>query len=361
MKRQSFVSAVALGLALSAGSAFAADLPSRKAPPQVFLPPPPLWTGFYAGLNAGYAWGANSNVGVGTTQAYDFFGSNSIRSLFGSGPTTSLDPKARLSAVSASGTANVQDSGFIGGAQIGYNYQWDSRFVIGFEADIQGADIRGENGFIGGNAWNVVNANIPFKYYHQKGVLNVQFNRSAATTTDVTKSTDWLGTVRGRFGFLATPTLLLFGTGGLAYGGVEARVQQFQTINNTFSAQFNPPNGPGAALNIPGSAFGVTRYSDTRVGWTAGGGVEWMFMPSWSLKAEGLYYDLGTAAIANSPLVTAGPTLAFAGNLAGLNARVPFMGTINQSVTRVQYDGVIARAGLNYHFNFEPGAVVARY
>src|ERR1019366_5528461 len=57
------ISAVAIALALSAGSALAADLPSRKeAPVYVPPPPPPLWTGFYAGLNAGYGWGATSNA-----------------------------------------------------------------------------------------------------------------------------------------------------------------------------------------------------------------------------------------------------------------------------------------------------------
>ncbi|HTO79023.1 MAG TPA: porin family protein, partial [Methylocystis sp.] len=53
------LSATALSLALTA-SAFAADLPSRKAP--VFIPPPPplVWTGFYAGLNIGGGWNANN-------------------------------------------------------------------------------------------------------------------------------------------------------------------------------------------------------------------------------------------------------------------------------------------------------------
>jgi outer membrane immunogenic protein len=58
MKKALF-SATAIALALTAGSTFAADLPSRKeAPIYVPPPPPPMWTGFYVGLNAGGAWRA---------------------------------------------------------------------------------------------------------------------------------------------------------------------------------------------------------------------------------------------------------------------------------------------------------------
>ena len=63
--------------------------------------------------------------------------------------------------------------------------------------------------------------------------------------------------MRGRVGYLITPTLLIYGTGGFAYGQV--------------------------------SAFG---FNTTPTGWTAGGGVEWMFAPHWSAKAEYLYVDL---------------------------------------------------------------------
>jgi outer membrane immunogenic protein len=349
MERLYFSSAIALALALSAGTALAADLPSRKGPPPAFALPPPLWTGFYAGLNAGYGWGTDSNVNVATTQTYDFFGAR-------------FDRGALLSAASASGTTAVKDNGFIGGGQLGYNYQWANSFVIGVEADIQGADIGGENSFAGANGWNASNQNFllyrkAYGYCHPVavGVLNRQLNRSATTFTDITKRTDWLGTVRGRLGWLATPTMLVFGTAGLAYGGVEARVQQYQTINNTRSTQLNPPAGPAVAFSLPTSAFGLSHYSDTRVGWTAGGGFEWMFMPNWSVKAEGVYYDLGSAAVANAPLVSVGPTLATT------RAAASLFGTINQGATQVRYDGVIARAGLNYHFNWSPVPVVARY
>ena len=55
-----FISTIALAAVVSAVSAFAADLPSRKAPPYIPPPPPPLWTGFYVGLNAGGTFGGNN-------------------------------------------------------------------------------------------------------------------------------------------------------------------------------------------------------------------------------------------------------------------------------------------------------------
>ena len=94
---------------------------------------------------------------------------------------------------------------------------------------------------------------------------------------------------------------------------------------------------------IPGSG----RYSDTRVGWTAGGGFEWMMMPGWSVKAEALYYDLGSATFTSSPVVYMSPVSIAVG---GFAFGGPLM--INAPTTRVRYDGVIARVGVNYHFNW---------
>ncbi len=103
-----------------------------------------------------------------------------------------------------------------------------------------------------------------------------------------------------------------------------------------------------------GDAFatfgGVGRFSNTQTGWTAGGGLEWMIAPNWSLKAEALYYDLGSAQFAASPV----------GALASSNRStiVIFAAT---PVTRLRFDGVIARAGVNYHLNWGSAPVIAKF
>jgi outer membrane immunogenic protein len=86
---------------------------------------------------------------------------------------------------------------------------------------------------------------------------------------------DWLGTVRARIGTtpFADPRLLVYFTGGLAYGRVET----------SHSLEAIEPTG----ANFGGSDTGW------EIGGTVGGGLEWIFGGGWSLKAEYLYYDLG--------------------------------------------------------------------
>jgi len=95
--------------------------------------------------------------------------------------------------------------------------------------------------------------------------------------------TRWLGTLRGRLGFLLTPTLLVYGTGGLAYSEVSASTSLAQS--DTFT-------------NFTGSGVGGNGFAELVTGWTAGGGVQWMFTQNWSVKIEYLRYDLGTASFA---------------------------------------------------------------
>ncbi|HEY8213196.1 MAG TPA: outer membrane beta-barrel protein [Methylocystis sp.] len=288
MFKKSLVTVAAICAPL-AGSALAADLPSHKGPPPAFVPPPPApaWTGFYVGLNAGYT----------------FSDSNSVR--IASSP---LLPSAGVVAwaAGANAIAPVQTDGFIGGGQIGYNVQFANSFVAGLEADIQGVASDGGS--------SVAATALPFR-------TNTFF-----TTLTTRKTLDYLGTVRGRLGFLVTPSLLIYGTGGLAYGGVQtsASVFQFSALNGVFGS-------------------GAGSFSDTRVGWAAGGGAEWLFLPNWSAKIEYLYYDLGSVV---SQFALAGPP-----------APIPF--AVSQSTSR--FNGHLVRAGLNYHFNLGPDLVVAKY
>ncbi len=289
------VSAAVLALALTAGSALAADLPSRKAAPAYIPPPPPppMWTGFYVGLNAGGTFGASGGT---STESWGV--------LNGGSPIHGW--AAGLSATSAPTSNN--NSGFIGGGQIGYNWQFMNSFLVGVEADIQG--VAGNSG-----SQNIFGASSdPFT------------GTTFATFGTRSSRLDYLGTVRGRLGWLFTPTLLVYGTGGLAYGGV--------STNSSFVT---------SELGIGLSSVGGTTFADTRVGWTAGGGFEWMFMPNWSAKVEYLYYDLGTVSASGASIE-------------------PVVGDWGFSTTtRTRFDGHIVRAGLNYHFNWGSAPVVAKY
>jgi outer membrane immunogenic protein len=284
------------------GAAFAADLPSR-GPPPVFLAPPPVinWTGLYVGINAGGTWSSSNTVDTDTVNVFSIGGLNGNIG----GDVAAL----------ATGDVPVGTSGFIGGGQIGYNYQFANNFVAGIEADIQGV--------AGASRTDSVAQSIA------PGVFIPVTSSSVITSS---KATDYLGTVRGRLGFTITPTLLVYGTGGLAYG------------------QTNSSTGVVERLGFgdtpaPFGTFGS--ISNSRVGWTAGGGLEWLFAPNWSLKVEYLYYDLGSVTYALSPLVQ------FGGDGTILE-------TIGASQSTARFNGNIVRAGLNYHFNW--GApVVAKY
>ncbi|PPD43658.1 MAG: outer-membrane immunogenic protein precursor [Methylocystis sp.] len=289
-------------LAMTAGSALAADLPSTKAPLLPPPPPPPMWTGFYVGLNAGGTWANNNQIWTSGFPLGD-----------PAGPAAdeSLGIAASVPLLGGGGSG-----GFIGGGQIGYNYQFYNSFLIGLEADIQGLTSNGAAST-------------------SMGVAPVFNNDTGLSFVSRSRGVDYIGTVRGRLGWLFTPTLLLYGTGGFAYGGV--------TLNSgVVSSELNGFFGPINSTGIAASAF-----ADTRTGWTAGGGVEWMFMPNWSAKVEYLYYDLGTVSI-NTTMTGFDTGTANPDWFAGVN-------------TRTRFDGHIVRAGLNYHFNWGAAPVVAKY
>ena len=331
-------------LALGAGSALAADLPTVKAPPPVYPLPTPAWTGFYAGLNAGYDWGTSAKAVTDATPLFDAIAVTA----------NGLDPAHVVSggllnggtALANSGTAKLNPSGFLGGGQIGYNYQWGSNLVAGLEADFQGTNVRGS-----GDYARIFQDSIEWNDgpgAHPCGpTVNCVLVRTAAGAGRISANTDWLGTVRGRLGYLVTPTMLLYGTGGLAYGGVSASATHSAVLEGSI-ANLNPPfsgfNGHITLPIVPGS----DHSSSTRVGWTVGGGSEWMFAPNWSLKAEALYYQLGEVTLGSAPVVAVSPITLAVPPFLSVNAGQALIA--NKPVTRVRYDGVVVRAGVNFHF-----------
>lgn len=204
--RHMFLAGVALVALTSVASA--ADLPRKSPPIQPIIAVPAFsWTGFYVGANAGYGIGTN-------TQSNSLVGRTPVAARIVGDP-----------------------DGFIGGGQIGYNYQFQNNIVVGFEADFQGTTL--------------------------------ETNRSNVFGTTAQGSLDYFGTARARVGYAFGGTnslldrTLLYVTGGFAYG------------NNTLSlANYRSP-------------------SSTQFGYVVGGGLEYAVTNNWTVKLEGLYVDLG--------------------------------------------------------------------
>jgi len=305
-----FAGAIALsGVALAA----------EPLPPPPPPPPPPMWTGFYIGLDAGGTWSSSNTIDVATVPVFSL------------SPALNLfpGPASRAAASAATGTLPVSQQGaFIGGGQLGYNYQFGPSFVAGFEADIQGIAGSRESSSL-------------FRAVDALSALGFPGNFATALTT-VNRRVDWLGTVRGRLGWLITPTLLIYGDGGLAYGGISSTAS---IIGQNVGVNLGLCCG-----NPPFDSFG--RFSETRVGWTAGGGAEWMFLPNWSAKVEYLYYDLGRVTY------SAGFPSAIARAPGAIPAGTTIFTLASQASAR--FNGNIVRAGINYHFDWATAPVVVK-
>jgi len=277
MTNRLFMGAAAAALTvIGAFSAQAADLPTRKAAPApIFVPPPFTWTGFYVGVNAGGVWSSGSRNATLVAPGQDIF----------------------LSGYFPGGIGNNQ-SGFIGGGQVGYNWQTGA-FVLGVETDFDGTSL--------GKTFNYASA--PFA---GSGVPTGLLGDSLYVHAKA--NLDWLGTARARVGFVATPDnrLMIYGTGGFAYAGG--------------SSSFN-------LYDATQGAYWTGNPSSSRTGWTIGGGVEYAITNNITLKGEYLYVDLGSQNI-----TTAGNALAFAA----------FPGVYGTA--KINYDASIFRAGVNYKF-----------
>src|SRR5262245_27771778 len=228
----------------AAALAIGADLGARpyynKGPAPAYAAPIYNWTGFYLGAHLGGAFSSDNN----------------------------------FNGLSAGNNGNGR---FLGGLQVGADWQLNPNFVVGVE---------GQYSWLSGN----VGAVFPGGYAY-------------------TNDQRGLGSITGRVGYTWGPGLL-YVKGGYAYSNNNEKV---------------------TLVGVP-VAFVIN--GDHRNGYTVGAGIEYMFAPNWSAKAEYQYYNFGDARfITPVALVPAG------------------------SFTT---DDHTVKAGVNYRFNWG-GPVVARY
>lgn len=209
--------AAVIGAAFGTGAVLAADLPPPPVYPKAPLPyeAPPSWSGCYLGGNLGAGWDSTHTDGVA------FAGVPFV-------PPVDYG--------SSSGT------GFIGGGQVGCDYQFASSWVIGIQGKADFGTINSTNPV-------VVVPGITAAY-------------QLKNTEDLT----------ARIGYAFSPAVLGYVKGGVAWANASAS-----------SVTSDPATGETASF--------------TRTGYTVGAGLEWKFARGWSLFAEYNYLDFGTKSV----------------------------------------------------------------
>jgi outer membrane immunogenic protein len=205
-------------------------------PPATFYPPtppseaPPPWEGAYIGGNIDW-----------------------LRAHFGHPVRQYLKGKIGNTLYDISAYEESESGEIIGGIQVGYNWNIGNNIIAGLEADFQISNL--------------------------EGFSNFQYDGYPDTNINIYDKLHWFGTIRGRLGYAFSPKILVYGTGGLAYGRVDTDLEH--------RGDYSP---------WPGMPFsGKYETSETHVGWAVGAGTEYSFHKNWSLRAEYLYIDLGEA------------------------------------------------------------------
>jgi len=242
-----------------------------KAPPAP-VAAPYSWTGWYMGGNVGFGW---------SRQSVDF---SPV------GPTVG-PPPAPIS---------FDAFGPMIGFQIGYNWQVSQTWLIGFETDF---DISGISG--SGASTTIVPTTKPPSPFQ--------------ATAD--QHLEWFGTVRGRAGYLASNSLLVYGTGGFAYGRTTQQASDVNQSGINFVAGLAGPICNAMTVCY----FGALHHIAT--GWTAGGGLEYVLSAHWTVRGEYLFVKLSGNTVAE--------------NFAGTS-------TINANFHDLAIN--IVRAGVSYKF-----------
>ncbi|MFC6788526.1 outer membrane protein [Methylobacterium komagatae] len=272
----------ALAAVLSVTTAHAADLPHKNVPGPTAAPLPTFtWTGFYAGLNAGYAQGRDTLKDLGSPSVISALGTN---------------------------TVNLKSEGFTGGGQVGYNYRLRSGdgFVLGVEGDAQYAGLHRKRNLQS-------NPEIP-----ADGPAGLGY--TDRDNLGVESTTNSLYTIRGRAGY-AFDRFLVYGTGGVAFGDIRMH-GSYTSEELSYQNQILVGTYPDTQKSF--------RLRGIQTGYAAGGGIEYA-LPDRAdtanpvtIRVEYLHYDLGprTISVDNSfkpkattrgDLIRAGLNLKFSG------------------------------------------------
>ncbi len=288
------VCAVIALLVFGAFGAAVAVADEMTVPPALAITGPTSWrpwNGVYFGVNAGYG-----------------FSSSSV-SYAANDPAAQAGTCGRVGHSRCIPWTDYHTQGGLFGGQIGYNYQINSILVTGVEADYQGADLTGQG----------------VKQFRLG--YTIPSTTSVNTSAAVDQSVKSFGTVRLRLGAASVSPLFVYGTGGLAFGQLDANLNMSSGGAGALSR-----SGYSYSCGAAGSTCFSGSTSKSTVGWTLGVGAEYALSNNFTLKGEALYVDLG------------GYTATVTAANGNGNKPASFMA----SLSPVGF--VLARGGLNFRF-----------
>jgi outer membrane immunogenic protein len=254
--------------ALAATRAWPADLAGKA--PQPAPVPVSDWSGIYVGVEGGYGWGKQD-----------------LNAFFPGG----VDPQSQSNFPGVAIQSGTQKGWLLGGFA-GAQKQWGS-WVFGVESDFDAAAIKGSP---------VASATTPLFLGGTGGFGPCGTGNTLCLTQTVAgvSKIDELGSLRGKVGFVLTPNLLIYGTGGLGF----AHVTNTFSDTNVSQLQFNPLVVVSSVTSVGGTSV---------LGWAAGAGFDWKWPAdagsAWVFGVDYLHYGFGTQNINVSD--NAGSSFAF--------------------------------------------------
>jgi outer membrane immunogenic protein len=238
---KSIAAGAAVAIAMLTVPAFAADMPTKGPAP--VIAPAPQWTGWNIGLSLGARWADID----GTTLSF--------------GPLPPPFP--------ATANQSYNSTTFRVGGYLGYDWQFDPKWLVGLEGDI---------------AWGDASTQV-------SALQGITLPTNTGNFSNVKQT--WDAGIRARLGYLVDPTWLVYVTGGVQWQGIEA------TVNCS-------ANTCGPGISPLGGAPYLQTNTATLTGWAIGGGIEKMLPGRWLIRGEYRFADFGnwTTSFGGAPVIT---------------------------------------------------------